>query len=250
MSHIRQLSYKKECILSFPNKILTPTHNRALSKDFDLISSDLSSRNSLKTKLTFKHSDGQGNILLTSADGTYRNNPFLPNATNIKYDSSKISILKLTPSSKVKIKNQKEDLFTSSNNKVLFTSPKLPKTTLIKTFRPSGSSKKKLKLKVASKPSDKYVALTSQGNLSYENELDNYDQYPNSQRNLLNPKISLKNNAKFSQSSTKGSENQTLDKNTICRNYINGGQVDNAEDMHLLMVSIIQQSKAINFDKE
>lgn len=249
MSHLRQLSYKKECILAFPNKILTPTHNRALSKDFDLISNELTSRNVLNTKLSLKHSDGKGNILLTSADSTYRNNPRLPKATNMRGDSSKISILKLAPASAVKIKNHQEELFTSPNNKVLFPS-KLPKTNLIKTYRPSATTKKKLKLKVSAKPFDNYVALTSQGNLSYENEFENTEQYPTSQRNLFNSKINLKNTFKFSQSSTKGSENQTLDKNTISKNYINGGPADNAEEMHLLMVSIIQQAKAINFDKE
>ena len=154
----------------------------------------------------------------------------------------------LTPASAVKIKSH-EELFTPSN-KVLFTSPKLPKTNLIKTYRPSATTKKKLKLKVAAKPFDNYVALTSQGNLSYENDFENNDQCPTSQRNLFNSKISLKNTFKFSQSSTKGSENQTLDKNTISKNYINGGPADNAEEMHLLMVSIIQQAKAINFDKD
>lgn len=245
MSHVRHLSFKKENLLSLPNQILTPSHHpKSLSKDFDFLSNELTSRNTVKNKISLKHSEGKGNILLSSAENSYRTNAKFPNPSNIKSDSSKLSLLKINPNSAVKLKTQKEELFTSPNTNVLFTNTKFPKSSLIKTFMPSGSSKKKLKLKVNNTGSN-YVALTSTGNECNEN--DDNEQFPYSQRTHCNSKINIKCTNKFSQTSTKASDNQTLDKYSS-KYFINGGPIDNVEDVELLMVSIIQQTKNIHFD--
>lgn len=92
------------------------------------------------------------------------------------------------------------------------------------------------------------VELTN-GNVSSEKEQSTL--YLNSTQNEFchNNNIGLYKKRFTNQMSTKNSDNLTLEiKKEKSKYVINGGSFENIEDLHLLMVSIIQQTKKINFD--
>ena len=83
-----------------------PTHHpKSLSNDFEFLQNQLTSRNALKNKISLKHSEGKGNLLMSSAENTYRHTKYYNNKT----ESTRISALRLTPNTAIKIKNHDEE---------------------------------------------------------------------------------------------------------------------------------------------